>query len=90
MTPGLSMLARNDVPSAIACVERALDAGTYSTDDAQSIVMLQDEPGTLTAAYAEMMKRRVAAGRPTHVVNPGAPPGRRVPVSDRSDTGTLR
>lgn len=71
MTQRISDLARNDVPGAIAFIEQQLDAGTYSSDDAQSVTMLQDDPGPLIEAYTQLLAKRRKLGRPVYVKGAG-------------------
>lgn len=57
-------LPRNDVKAAVGFLEQALDAGTFSTDDGQTLAMLQDDPDDLAAAVAKMVDERTKRGAP--------------------------
>lgn len=57
MTPGILKLKRNDVDGAIALYQHGTARGTWSPEDGEMIVMLQDDP-------SELRKHLVALAKP--------------------------
>jgi hypothetical protein len=60
----IAELPRNDVDAAVRYLEQQLDAGAFTADDGQSLMMLQDDPDALGEAVAAMIKRRKGRGEP--------------------------
>ena len=63
--PSFADLQRNDIDGALAVAKAALDAGAYTAEVAQPLVMMQDDPrdfinrlAALRASYKSKKPRR--------------------------------
>ncbi len=82
---GIGDLERNDVEAAVAYVAAVLDEGRdLDADDAESLLMLQDDPEELSAAVRDLFAKRRAQGlaAPARVVDRG-----RVPAEAPAEKG---
>lgn len=57
MTRGILSLKRNDVDAAVALYQRGVAAGTWTPEDGEMLVMLQDKPAELLRRLAELQPK---------------------------------